>query len=127
MKGNGLVASMGKNLHVYKVLVGRLEGKGALGKPKGRWKYNTILETKATGSQDADWIHPAGCCGHDMDSSSIRYPVHKLQNNVCAQEHFLKLSGTSHTFPFVARITEFNVFHTEYTAQETQNSVMLYY
>jgi hypothetical protein len=31
---------MGENIHVYKVLVGRREGKGPLGKPKGRWKYN---------------------------------------------------------------------------------------
>jgi hypothetical protein len=63
MKGAGHVARMGENLHVYKLLVGRREGKGPLGKPKGRWKYKTKLDTKATGSQDADWIHPAGCCG----------------------------------------------------------------
>ena len=51
--------------------------------------------------------------------STVRYPVQKRQNCICAKEHFLKLSGTSHRFSFVARITEFNVFHVEYTAQET--------
>jgi hypothetical protein len=54
---------MAENLHVYKILVGRCEGEEPLGKPKGGWKYNTKLDSKATGSQDADWIHPAGCCG----------------------------------------------------------------
>ena len=63
MKGAGHVARMGENLHVYKVLVGRRKGKEPLEKTKGRWKYNTKLDTKATGSQDAVWIHPAGCCG----------------------------------------------------------------
>jgi len=46
MKGAGHVARMGENPHVYKVSVGRREGKGPLGKPKGRWKYNTKLDTK---------------------------------------------------------------------------------
>lgn len=63
MKGAGHVARMAENLHVYKILVGRCEGEEPLGKPKGGWKYNTKLDSKATGSQDADWIHPAGCCG----------------------------------------------------------------
>ena len=61
MRGVGHVARTGENLHVYKVLVVIREGEGPLGKPKYRWKYNTELDTKATGSQDADWIHPAGC------------------------------------------------------------------
>ena len=63
MKGAGHVARMGENLHMYKVLVGRREGEWPLGKSKVRWKYNTKLDTKAKESQDADWIHPAGCCG----------------------------------------------------------------
>jgi hypothetical protein len=89
---------------VYTVLVGRSKGKEPLRKPKGRRKYNTKLATKETGSQDADWIHPAGCCGYDIESSNARYSVHNLQTYICAKDRFLKPSGASHRFPFVARI-----------------------
>jgi hypothetical protein len=94
---------MGENRHVYTVLVGKCKGKEPLTKPKGRWKYNTKLVTKETGSQDADWIHPAGCCGYDIESSNACYSVHNLQTCFCAKDRFLNPLGTNHKFPFVVR------------------------
>jgi hypothetical protein len=53
--------------YVYAVLVGRCEGNRPLGKPEGRWKYNTQLDIKETGSEELNWIHLAGCCENDIE------------------------------------------------------------
>jgi hypothetical protein len=46
-------------INAYEILVGRLEGKGPLGSPKGTWEGNIRLDIGETGWGDVDWIHPA--------------------------------------------------------------------
>jgi hypothetical protein len=49
MRWAGHVACVGKGRGVYRVLVGRSEGKRPLGRPRHRWKDNT--RTDLTGSK----------------------------------------------------------------------------
>jgi len=50
----GHVARMGERRGVYRVLVGKLEGKRPLGRPRRRWK-------------DKITIQEVGCGGHGLD------------------------------------------------------------
>jgi hypothetical protein len=36
----GLVARTGEDRGVYRVLLGKLEGKGPFGRPRNKWEYN---------------------------------------------------------------------------------------
>jgi len=40
MRWTGHVARLGERRGVYRVLVGKHEGKGVLGRPRRRWEYN---------------------------------------------------------------------------------------
>jgi hypothetical protein len=44
---------------VYRVLVGRSEGKRPLGKPRRRWDDNIKMELSEIGVYGANWIHLA--------------------------------------------------------------------
>jgi hypothetical protein len=44
---------------VYRVLVGRLEGKRQLGRPRRRWEDNIKLDFRETGIDGANWIRLA--------------------------------------------------------------------
>jgi hypothetical protein len=44
---------------VYRVLVGKLEGKISLGGPRHTWEDNIKMDFKAVGWGNADWIHLA--------------------------------------------------------------------
>jgi hypothetical protein len=44
---------------VYRVLVGRLEGKRPLGRPRHRWEGNIKLDLRETGIDGAKWIQLA--------------------------------------------------------------------
>jgi hypothetical protein len=61
MEWAGHVASMGERRGVYRVLVGKPEGKRPLGKPRRRW--NVIIEMDlqkvGCGGMDLDWIELA--------------------------------------------------------------------
>jgi hypothetical protein len=46
MKWAGLVARMGEGRGVYRVLVGRPEGKRPLGRPRGRWEDNIKMDLR---------------------------------------------------------------------------------
>jgi hypothetical protein len=48
MRWAGLVARMGKERKVYKVLVGKPEGKRPLGRPKCRWEYGFRMYIRVT-------------------------------------------------------------------------------
>ena len=56
------VARMGKRRGVRRVLVGKPEGKGPLGRPRRRWEDNIKMDLKV-GCGDMDWIELA----HDRD------------------------------------------------------------
>jgi hypothetical protein len=44
---------------VYRVLVGRREGKGSLGGPKRRWEGNIKMDLQEVGCGGMDWIELA--------------------------------------------------------------------
>jgi hypothetical protein len=50
---------MGEGRSVYRVLVGRSEVKGPLGRPRRRWEDNIKLYFRETGIDRANWIRLA--------------------------------------------------------------------
>jgi hypothetical protein len=44
---------------VYRVLVGKLEGKRPLGRPRRRWEENIKMDLQEVGCGDMDWIELA--------------------------------------------------------------------
>jgi len=55
MSWAGFVASMGEERGVYRVLVGKLEGKGPQGKPRRRWVDNIRTDLQEVGCGCMDW------------------------------------------------------------------------
>jgi hypothetical protein len=53
------VTRMGEGKRVYRVLVGRHEGKRPLGRPSRRWDDNIKLDLRETGIDGANWIQLA--------------------------------------------------------------------
>jgi hypothetical protein len=47
---------MGEERKVYKVFVGKPEGKTPLGRPRRRWKDGIGMDLRETGLGDVDWI-----------------------------------------------------------------------
>jgi hypothetical protein len=50
---------MGEGRGVYRVLVGRPEGKRLLGRPRRRWEDNINLNLREIGIDGANWIRLA--------------------------------------------------------------------
>jgi len=50
---------MGERRSVYRVLVGKPEGKRALGRPRRRWEDNIKMDLQAVGCGGMDWIELA--------------------------------------------------------------------
>jgi hypothetical protein len=50
---------MGEERKVYKVLVGKSEGKRPLGRPRRRWKDGIIMDLREIGLWGGDWIRLA--------------------------------------------------------------------
>jgi transcription termination factor 2 len=59
MRWVGHVARMEEGRGVYRVLVGRPEGKRPLGRPRRRWKDNIKMDVRETGIDEANWIQVA--------------------------------------------------------------------
>jgi hypothetical protein len=59
MRWAGHVACMGQGRSVYRVSVGRPEGKRPLGRPRRRWEYNIKKDLRETGIDGANWIQLA--------------------------------------------------------------------
>jgi hypothetical protein len=55
----GHVARMREGRGVYRVLVGKLEGKRALGRPRRRWEDNIKMDLQEVGCGGMDWIELA--------------------------------------------------------------------
>jgi hypothetical protein len=58
-KWAGHVTRMGEGRYVYRVLVGKPEGKRQLGRPKRRWEDNIKMDLCEIGIDGANWIHLA--------------------------------------------------------------------
>jgi hypothetical protein len=56
MKWASHVARMGEKRNVYRLLVGKPEGKRPLGRPKRRWIDNIEMDLLETGLAIVDWI-----------------------------------------------------------------------
>jgi hypothetical protein len=50
---------MGEDSGVYRVLVGKLEGKRPLGRPRRRWEDNIKMGLEEVGGGRGDWIELA--------------------------------------------------------------------
>ena len=55
----GHVARMGETRGVYRVLVGKTEGKRPLGRPRRRWEDNIKIGLQEVGCGGMDWIELA--------------------------------------------------------------------
>ena len=47
---------MGERRGVYRVLVGKPEGKRPLGRPRRRWEDNIKMDLQEVGCEGVDWI-----------------------------------------------------------------------
>jgi hypothetical protein len=56
MRWAGHVARMGEERKVYKVLVGKSDGKRLLGRPRSRWEDGVRMNLRDIGLGDVDWI-----------------------------------------------------------------------
>jgi len=56
MRWAGRVARMGEETGVYRVLVGKPEGKKPLGRPRRRWVDNIRMDLQEVGCGYMDWI-----------------------------------------------------------------------
>jgi len=63
MRWAGHVDRMGKGRGVYRVLLGRPEGKTPLGRPRRRWGDNNKMNLQEVGEGCEDWVELA----HDRD------------------------------------------------------------
>jgi len=55
----GHVARLGEKRGVYRILVGKPEGKRQLGRPRRRWEDNIKMDLHEVGCRGVDWIEPA--------------------------------------------------------------------
>jgi len=55
----GHVARMGERRSVYRVLMGKPEGKRLLGRPRLRWENNIKMDFQEMGCGGVDWIELA--------------------------------------------------------------------
>jgi len=55
----GHVARMGEGRSVYRVLVGKPEGKRPVGRPRRRWEDNIEMDLREFGCGNMDWIEVA--------------------------------------------------------------------
>jgi len=63
------VARIGERRGVYRVLVGRPEGKRPLGGPRRRWDDNIKMDLREIGIDGSGWGPMAGFCKHDNELS----------------------------------------------------------
>jgi len=59
VKWAGHVARMGERRDVYRLLVGKPEGKRPLGGPRCRWEDNIKMDLQEVGCGGVDWIELA--------------------------------------------------------------------
>ena len=74
MRWAGHVARMGERIGMYRVLVGKPEGKRPLGRPRRRWADNIMMDLQEVGCGGMDWIELA------QDKDRCRALVNAVMN-----------------------------------------------
>jgi len=74
MRWAGHIARVGEKSRVYRVSVGKPEGKRSLGKPRRRWEDNIKMDLLKVGCGGMDWIELA------QDRDRWRAPVNAVMN-----------------------------------------------
>ena len=65
MRWAGHVARMGEGRRVHRVLVGKPEGKGPLGRPRRRWEDNIKMDLREVGARTGwSWLRIGTGGGH---------------------------------------------------------------
>jgi hypothetical protein len=65
---------MGEEMNVYRVLIGKPEGKRPLGRPRRRWEDGIRMDLRESGCGGVDWIQLA------QDKDRWRAVVNKVMN-----------------------------------------------
>jgi len=52
----GACSTYGEGRSVYRVLVGKSEGKRPLGRPRRRWEDNIKMDIQEVGREGMDWV-----------------------------------------------------------------------
>ena len=58
MRWAGHVARIGEGRGVYRVLVGKSEGRRPMGRPRRRWENNIRMDLREVGCGCVDWMEP---------------------------------------------------------------------
>jgi len=74
MRWAGHVARMGEEKEVYRVLLGKPEGRIPLGRPRRRWVDNNRMDLQDVGCKYMDWV------GLDQDRDGWRTLVSAVMN-----------------------------------------------
>jgi hypothetical protein len=74
MRWAGHVARMGQKRNIYRILVGKPEGKRRLGRPRRRWENNIKMDLGEMRWGGMDWIHLA------QDRDQCRALVNTVMN-----------------------------------------------
>jgi hypothetical protein len=85
MRWAGHAIRLGEGRGVYRVLIGKTEGKRPLGRPRHRWEDSINLDLREIGMDGTNWIRlvqdRAGLCEHDdKPSGSIKKGDYSFTN-----------------------------------------------
>ena len=75
MRWAGHVARIGEERGMYRVLVGKPEGRRLMGRPRHRWVDNIMMDLQEVGCGHVDWIGLA----QDRDRSTLVSAVMNLR------------------------------------------------
>jgi hypothetical protein len=84
---------------LYKILVGKLEGKRPLAQTRRKWEYNIKMNLKEIWWEVADWIHVdhdmnhwRGSCEHSNEPSGFI----KVGESDCIKDYQLLKENSAH-------------------------------
>ncbi|KAJ4431500.1 hypothetical protein ANN_20098 [Periplaneta americana] len=79
---------MGESRNAHRVLVGRLEGKRPLGRPRRRWEDNIKMDLREVGHDGRDWINLAQ--DRDQWRAYVRPPLYGISIAVNGGDHVIQ-------------------------------------